>query len=391
MKNIVFLLWDNIRADHVSLIPPWNRDTTPFLRSLAPNSLVFTQAIAHSYWSIPSIFSMFTGKRPKDHRMTMTYCSGPHGHCPNPNKLLTQDLQELGFSTFGYPDTDWFGSDIGFDRGFDVLYNQKTMREGSGANMRTVVDTIKQTFRPEGNFFLYVNPLDAAAPYPTPEAFRKWTKSEHLPTSVNHYFTKNLAESWGENQYQQLRDRFDDSILYLDTMTRELCEWLEKEGHLDNTIIVIASDHGEYFGEHGFMHHTAGLYDISLRVPLIINTQGKGRVISRQFETRHLYTLIKEMAQGNKPDPNDFTSEYMTIRSPVPRLVVNHFRLFESDYDNPHLFSAKNCVRTENWKYIENSRVGDELYDLVSDPGETNNIFNPDDLRVKRAKEELEQ
>lgn len=390
MKNIIFLLWDNVRNDHTSIVPPYNRDTTPFLRSLVPGSFVFTQAIAHSYWSIPSIFSMFTGKRPKDHKMTMTYCTGPHGHCPNPNKLLTQDLKEMGFSTFGYPDTDWFGSDIGFNRGFDVLFNQGNMRQGNRANMKTVVDKIKETFRPEGNFFLYVNPLDAAAPYPTPGASRKWTKSEDLPTEVNNFFVKNWGGSWGESHYQQLRDRFDDSILYMDTMTRELFFWLEREGHLNNTIIVVAADHGEYFGEHGFLHHTAGLYDVSLRVPLLIHTGEPGRIINKQFETRHVYTLIKEMAKGNKPNPDDFTCDYAIVRSPVPKLVVNHFRTVRHDYDNPHLFSAKNCVRTEKWKFIENSRVDDELYDLVCDPGETINIFNRADPRVKRAKKELE-
>jgi len=171
----------------------------------------------------------------------------------------------------------------------------------------------------------------------------------------------------------------------MDAMTQELFGWLRQKGYLDNAVIIVASDHGEYFGEHGFVHHTAGLYDVSLRVPLLIHTGEEGRVIHEQFETRHVYTLIKELAKGNNPNPGNFTSEYAIIRSPVPKLVINHFRAVRHDYDNPHLFSAKDCVRTKKWKYIRNSRVDDELYDLVCDPGETINIFNRADPRIKRA------
>lgn len=387
MKNIILLLWDNIRFDHTCL-SSYERETTPFLRTLLPNSIVFTQAIATGFWSIPSIFSIFTGKEPWEHNLTMETCLGAHGCGKNPNRMLTEDLKDLGYTTWGFVDTNWFGPNIGFKKGFRVLHEHA--RRGR-ADMRGMVKDVQRIFsprkEPNSPFFLYLNPLDAAAPYPSPADMRQWTKKgrDQQSTYVSRYFVEGWYRGWTDTNYQWLRDRYDDAILDLDRVTGELWDWLLKEGHLDNTIVFIASDHGEFFGEHNFYHHTAGLYDAVLRVPLVIWPSSERQLISDQFSMRHLHTLIMQVAKGNTLDPVSLTSEHLVIRSPVPQRIINDFRKLRADYDHSHLFSAKDSIRTTTWKVIKNSRVDDELYDLAIDPQETKNIFHPDDPRVREA------
>lgn len=397
MKNIIFLVWDDVRVDR-TCISTYERETTPFLRSLMPNSIVFTQAVAHGFWSVPSVFSMFTGKHPRDHNMTMEFTRHGHRNCPNTNKMLTEDLKELGYSTWGYVGCNWFGRGMGFHKGFDLHweYNPK-----GRPDMREMVEEIQRSFTPgkgphDSPFFLYLNPIDAVAPYHTPSRHRKWTpkgRYDEVSTYVDRYFVEGADKAWGERQYRQLRDRYDDAILDLDRVTGQFWRWLQQEGHLDNTIVVIASDHGEYLGEHSLFHHTAALYDTVLRVPLLIwlGPKTQGKTVNGQLETRHLHTLILQAAKGEELRPELLMSEFAITCSPVPTQIITACRKLRANYDHPQLFSAKACVRTKEWKYIVNSRAGCELYDLTKDPEEKHNIFTPSDPRVKVAISKLKE
>ena len=123
MKNIIFLIWDNVRADHTCILN-YGRETTPFLRSLIPNSIVLTQAVTHGFWSVPSVFSMFTGKYPREHNMTMEFTKYHHRNCPNPHRMLAEDLKELGYSTWGYEVVIGLGVGQGFTK--DSIYTGNT-------------------------------------------------------------------------------------------------------------------------------------------------------------------------------------------------------------------------------------------------------------------------
>jgi len=264
MTNVVLLIWDAARADHTFIID-YKRDTTPFLKSLAKESFVFPHAITQGFWSLPSIASIFTGKYPGQHKMTMQTADESRS-CPNSNKMLTESLKELGFSTWAFIDDDWLNSRTGFTKGFDFFKAYPTPN-GRGRAIE-VLNDIEETFRPEQPFFLFVNLLDSHDPYTVPKEFRVWAKARNLELDVNRFFTLNLP--WGEDEWQQINDRYDESLLWEDHITGKLWQWLQGQGYLDDAIFIVVGDHGEYIGEHGLYHHTSAFYDEILRVMLLI-------------------------------------------------------------------------------------------------------------------------
>lgn len=380
--NVVLIIWDAVRADHTFLLN-YHRDTTPFLKSLASESYLFPHAITQGYWSLPSITSIFTGKYPSQHQVTMQNAY-ENRTCPmhKHNKMVTENLKELGYSTWGFVDDDWLNPQTGFTRGFD-FYKSYPAPCGLGRGIK-VVEDIKSTFKPEKPFFLFVNLLDTHNPYTVPGEFQIWAKARNINTDVNRIFVGGAVNDWGETEWGQLRDRYDEGILYEDYVTGELWKWLNSQGYLDDTIFIVLGDHGEYLGEHNLYHHTCAFYDELLRVMLVIWCPSQpGPVwIGGQFETRRIYDLILGIAQRNQLEIT--TNHFALSECPTPKNIMAVFRLVKADYDNPHLFSAKLCVRTKEWKLIMNSRVGDELYDLVNDPKETTNLYINDNTKEIR-------
>jgi len=374
-KNIVLLAWDCARRDHCSLYG-YDRETTPFLDSIEPK-LVYDQAISQSFWSLPVAYTVFTGKYPWQHGATMRTAGGPHRAQTftdwRRNKLLPQMLQEVGYSTWCYSDNSWIdpATDI---RGFDHFYDYRLFQQSPEGRGGRVVDKVIDTFRPEKPFFFFSHWLDAHDPYHVPEQFFQWASDRSLHTNVNLYFTERLP--WGEKEFGQLRDRYDEAMVYMDYQLKRLVEWLSAEDYAEDTIFILYGDHGEYFGEHGLYHHTCMLYDEVLRVPLVVWGEGiKSKVNYDQIELRYVFNMVahetglSERSVGLDP--------YAVSSVDFPNLIMQDYWMVDALYDNPKLFSPKVSVRTPEWKYIRSLR-GDEFYDLTQDPREQNNIYHPD-------------
>lgn len=385
MTNVVLIIWDAVRADHTFVLN-YHRDTTPFLKSLSAESYMFPHAIAQGYWSLPSIASIFTGKYPSQHQMTMQNADESrtctmHKH----SRMLPENLKDLGYSTWAFVDDDWLNVRTGFTRGFG-FYKNYAAPNGRRRAIKVVRD-IKSTFKPEPPFFLFVNLLDTHNPYTVPKDFQIWAQSRNIDTEPHRIFVSGAVNTWGETQWGEIRDRYDESIRWADYVTSELWKWLKSQGHLEDAIFIVLGDHGEYIGEHNLYHHTCAFYDEILRVLLTIwSSKEGGQTVDEQFELRRLYDLILDIAKGMPIKPK--TSRYALAECPVPQNIINVWKRLNPNYDNPLIFSAKTCVRTKEWKFIRNSRVGDEFYDLVNDPKETANLYINDN--TKEIQEALE-
>jgi len=178
--------------------------------------------------------------------------------------------------------------------------------------------------------------------------------------------------------------------LYIDKLVGDLYSFLEKEGYLENTILIITSDHGENFGENGHLAHWYVLYDTIIKVPMIIHNPsifGSKRVKSL-VQTLDIYPTIGKILEFEEPHMNfnqgiplppvsttskrDFViaerfKEMYSIQSQFPGIDLTNLEKYEND--------RKTVIRNQTHKYIHSDLGNHEFFDLVKDKYENNNMF----------------
>lgn len=393
--NIVWIWWDAIRRDRLSYFG-YKRETTPFVDGLAKEGWVFHQAISQSYWSPPSWYSMFTGLYPHQHGMTMgNAVQETASVSPVPQvEILPETLRNMGYDTWCVTGGSW-AEGIGLARGFDHFYGYRGFYTSTGHGWGgRKVDRIKKVFTPRSPFFLSVGFRDIHSNYDVPAGFQKWAKTRSLDTSPGPYYTTD-DPSWTDVECQEVQDRYDEAVYYEDHVTGQLISWLQDQGLMENTVVIVNGDHGEalcdrWFQDRYLFEHTCTLYDEIIKVPLVVWGSGfSHQDIAEPTELRRLYDMVMGIANNKRLHSSDLSSEYTLSWASYPKVIAQHCRRHKRDYDNPYLFSPKLALRSARWKYINVDRVGEELYDLQEDPGETQNIFDADDARVEKAKVEL--
>ncbi len=288
--NALIIIWDAARALSLSL-HGYARETTPELASFARHGTVFERAFATSPWSLPSHASMFTGRYPTE----MT--AARQVRLDDSDPTLAEVLADLGYATAGFTANIYYGSStFGIARGFTwyddrppidprvILSTWRLSRvllwqlrdratENAPSAMRPRASDIRRSLldwidrNRDRPFFAVINQFDAHDPYFPPEPFnlafsdsqpRFWLDEEH--------------GSYSEAELDELRDAYDGALRYLDHELRLLLDGLAARDLLDNTLVIVTSDHGEEFGEHGadLVMHARSLYAPALLVPLVM-------------------------------------------------------------------------------------------------------------------------
>ena len=300
--DVLVISLDTVRADALTF-----RDASaaPHLTALAEGGTVFTQAIAGTSWTLPSHAQLFTGQPPSLHRVEADDTS-----LDDRTPTLPGLLKGAGWTTVGFW-TGWYlANEYGFGRGFDVyrnamtdgeLYEQRFQRQveagDSQASWQAQADREKlshedvtservvdmATAAIDGlaqgeRLFLFLHLFDPHYDYVPPG---KWAAAfdpgyKGSIDGRNYYFNPRV---WDEaNQRRLISDRdlehivalYRGEIGWVDEQLGRLFDHLRGVGRLDRTLIVITSDHGEEFFEHGFRGHRLTIFDESVRVPLLV-------------------------------------------------------------------------------------------------------------------------
>ena len=278
LPNILLIVMDTARADHYSCYE-YHRPTTPNLDRVAARGLRFTQAISTSAWTLPSHATLFTGMLPLEH-------GACHQHCWLSNRFptLAELLRMRGYQTAGFTNNGIIDKAKNLDRGFDVFYaiwaDTSAVLENKHSNTehtnRLVRDYLTECEK-DKPFFIFINYMDTHRPYLPPEPF----KSKFLP--VGYEVDARLASACGKSDSLNLgkfvpnqKDLegmvavYDGALNYLDFRIGELLDFLESRNLLDNTLVIITSDHGELLGEYGRYGHGALLNRQLVHIPLIL-------------------------------------------------------------------------------------------------------------------------
>jgi arylsulfatase A-like enzyme len=415
--NILLIVLDTQRADHLSSYG-YHRPTTPHLDALADGGVLFERAFSASSWTLPAHASLFTGLMVHEHGAGL----GGRRVLDSDYPTLAERLGREGYATGGFvANIFWTGRHTGLARGFlhyedfygtlgDALQRMTLVRDfqklqewtgGVDIRGRKHASHINDDFlgwvdRLDGRpFFAFLNYMDVHAPYLPPAPFEGMfgpVRPEFRPRKLE--IGNEPLKTPSAQMLVHRIDRYDESLRYLDEHIGRLLAQLEQRGLLENTAIIVTSDHGEHFGEHGLHEHGKSLYTQETQVPLIIRRPG-GTAGGRVKEPVSTINLAATVGALTGLPPATFPG-----RSLLPQRggSTDGVPVF-SEMGETGLRGApagQGWLRSlvdRQWHFILRQNGEMELYDLVQDPEETNNLApSPDHAAVvRRLRDKLEK
>ena len=363
-RNVLLITLDTTRADHLGCYGNAQAET-PNLDGLAREGIRFTRVYAPAPLTLPSHTSILTGLYPARHDVRN------NGHeLAAKWPTLATILKSQGFATAAFVSSFSVDSRFGLGRGFDVYddtFDVQAPLKGANAERRAEATFARFSRWLErgvsGRFFAWVHYYDPHLPYDPPSPYR-----------------------------EQFAGRpYDGEIAYMDHFVGAVLEALKGKGLLDQTLVVVAGDHGEGFGDKVETGHGIFLYDETLRIPLIFRDPAVfPRPSSVESEVRLIDvapTILEAIGLKAEASAMDGQSLVPWIKGKTRADLTS---LVESFYPRENFgWSELVGLVAGPWKYIQAPRP--ELYDLASDPGEKRNLAASSSDKAGELRAQLEQ
>jgi len=409
--NIIVIVADALRADHLSCYG-YPTLTSPYLDRFAERCVLFESAFSASPSTVSSIPSILTGLYPSLHG------TGVDGNMLTLNRQVTtlpELLKQHGYTTVAFNTNPLVAGKYGYDRGYDARFDLFPAEKDKAIMTRIdyilgersvnylvrlsqpyicskqlnacVADWLKRKGRRP--FFMWLHYMDTHSPYLPRQPYFSQYSLDKPREKVAHFLRQfdrivdalhKGSDSLGEVEKALVIDCYDSEIRYLDRNLGQLMSLLSGYNLLDNTVIFITADHGEEFWEHGKWGHFVRMYDINLRVPLLLKLPGFEAVPKRicaQVRNIDIFATIVDLLQGRDEqglsglsllawlNGNDSATE-----EPVIAEGGGVERLSTGEY-----IDRMYAIRTKQYKYIKNVTKNEfQLYRLSDDPQELNNI-----------------
>jgi arylsulfatase len=397
-RNVIVILADALRADHVGLYGS-PRDTTPTLDAAArARGLVFDHASSVSSWTLPAVASLLTGLYPVRHgvvRSEQALLSGSW-------TTLGDRLRAAGYTTGAVVTNPLIDADHGFAEGFEEFDEGPFMDAGRAfARARTWIVRHR-----EERFFLYLHVMEPHAPYAAAEPFYgffdpgyagridhdTWSALGNpdvratllalaggLPVDVRDDLGETSKQEGervgvGVALLQRLQKLYDGEVRYADAELGGLLAFLAEQGLDGETIVVVLSDHGEEFAEHGHLGHMFNLYDTTLRVPLVVLDPDlpAGRRVSAQVSLVDVMPMLLDRLGVRVPEGLDGLTLSQAEAAGPERIVFGQTSSYIDGRAGADLRRTEAaCVRDATRKLVYVPRDARwEAYRTDVDPGE---------------------
>lgn len=267
--NVILVSIDTLRADRLGTYGS-PRPTSPNLDRFAAHSVVFENAISQSAWTRPAHASMLTGLYPSEHGIV-----GMNGHRGLAAELETLPavLARHGYSTAAFTGGANMSAHFGFDRGFESYLSPGRRIEDSLPALGRFLSDVREPF------FVLLHGFDAHKPYKSEPVDRL---ALGLPVEPARGMTRACRDGRGPEDLAPFLAEYDATVHRADRSFGRLLEMVAAAGVAERTVIVVTSDHGEEFLEHGRCFHIRSLYREVVHVPLIIHVPG---VAARRIAT----------------------------------------------------------------------------------------------------------
>ena len=427
-QNVLLIVWDTVRAANTSL-HGYRRPTTPNLIRLASRGVRFDRAFASSSWTLPSHASMLTGRWP--HELRVGWKTPVRDDVP----VLAGYLASHGYATAGFvANLDYCSRETGLARGFahyedfpysfvdtfkryialgrridaslwtstvdawvermtgywyDLIPRSKEHLKNADAINDAFLGWLGKQPRKGRPFFAFLNYNDAHSPYEVPDksipGFGLRPRSSRERQAIEDFIMIDKT-TLSVDHVQMATDVYDDCIAYLDGRLGLLLDELSRQGVLENTLVVVTSDHGEHLGDHGLFFHGGSLYRQLVQVPLLIVGNKEvpaGRTVAEPVSLRDLPASIIDLLglgpdhgfagrsvarcwQPRSPGVRE-VDDPLLMETTKPELITNGGR-------EPAARGPMKAVVAAGMHYIQMADGSEELYNINSDVEEKVNL-----------------
>ena len=405
--NVLIIVMDTVRAADVSVYG-YARRTTPNLERLAAEGAVFDFAVSTAPWTLPSHGSLFTGRSARE-----IGGSWRRAISAEP-RTLAESLRDRGYATGGFVGNLLYTSyESGLSRGFvhyedypvgwqtllahsslgKIDFKSDVTRARSPREMLSALlgshiqssgdvpgDRPEPADRVAANFlewqqtilnrpfFAFVNFYDAHAPYEAPDEF------------VHRFGSK-----------KEPRDRYDGAIARIDDVIGQIMRTLQERNELQNTLVVVTSDHGEHFDEHGLTGHANSLYLTLLHVPLIVRyppAVPAGRRVAALISLKDVPATVLDLVglQDSGIAGNSLAAHWLNEHGPPAEDAIAELeRGINVPPTNRNVRGNVYARFNGRFHYVRDGDGVEELYDYLTDPAEEKNLIDRPDLQAEVA------
>jgi arylsulfatase A-like enzyme len=296
--NVLFIVIDTLRAERLGSYG-YERDTSPLLDRLAHSGVRFERHLAQSSWTKSSMASLWTGLYPAGTGVTRF-----DDVIPDAARMAAELLREAGFQTVGLYRNGWVAPTFGFDQGFEVY--QRPVPMPLPPKVRRENPTLSERGTDQGL-------IETAVEFLRVNGQQRWFLYLHL-MDLHEYIYDEASALFGAS-YSGI---YDNSIRWTDGTIEILLESLSALGVLEDTLIAIASDHGEAFLERGFEGHAREVYRESTEVPFLLSFPFRletGAVVKTRTQNVDIWPTILDLLGLEPPQGIDGRSRLPDILS----------------------------------------------------------------------------
>jgi len=431
--NILIFLMD---TQPVRNMTPYGfeKNTTPNIQKIAEEGVVYENHFVTGSWTVPSHASLFTGKYQSGHGAGVSY-----EFLSRDMPTMAEVLRKAGYQTVAFSNNSWVNQDeTDICRGFeeftlvrkprgqtvnigpeDKLLLRTEEDSGSAYTVRLVQDWFEKRYDKDKPFFMFINCVEPHlrvwAPQPFRGKFLLEGVSEEEALNVNQDvfaermgFVPNRPDGhMNERDWEILKSLYDGETACLDHRMGLLFDYMEANDLLDDTLLIITSDHGDLLDRKGYMGHHLALYDDLIHTPLIVRYPG---VVPEGKRIKHLVQIcdwfptlldllgiddkmVRKEMQGVSLIPtwdDEPVRDFIIAEYQKPLQTIERALRRDPNFDYRPWLRRIKTIRTLEWKYIWYSDGNDEIFNIKSDPGERINLIEEEKSRAKDMRKQLE-
>ncbi len=402
--NVVLIVVDTLRADRLTQYGYELKTSTP-LDEFVGQATLFERTYSTSSWTIPATATIHTGQHPGRHR------TFDHSDTLKPRlHTIAERLHGAGYRTAGFSHNVNISKKTKYNQGFDTFEAYR----GSINAYPHIIEMIEASTgwldryleeKKPSPFFLYLHSMNCHGPYRVPESHLSVLFSRPPKTDFPYYgplMRKILSRHALDHRKQvtpalqkSLEEQYATAVRYSMDNLATLFDNLRKRGLWDNSLVIVTSDHGEEFFDHGGFSHAYTLYNEVIQVPLIIKLphQESPKRTAVRTSTMDIYPTIldvtgipgKQQSDGLSLAP--FLGDAPNGKTEEHEQAFNDRKLhYHLDWKNRAVTAA---LQDDRFKYIyvaqdyERKGIKRLLFDMIADPQEQNNLYNAEPERAK--------